>query len=147
MNCKIRNAKRGIVDNRVKDNDKIIFADANIKRGTEAKQKMLRKLMELGYVEFPKMGLDILITFLDTETDFSVAKNRAITIDSFDDFILDYHAYTGSKVIKCKECGKRVLVKGNKTQYCTECAKEMEKKRARQKMRERRNSVHREGVK
>ena len=147
VNCKIRNAKRGIVDNRIKDNDKIIFADANIKRGTEAKQKMLRKLMELGYVEFPKMGLDILITFLDTETDFSVAKNRAITIDSFDDFILDYYAYTGSRVIKCKECGKRVLVKGNKTQYCTECAKEMEKKRARQKMRERRNSVHREGVK
>lgn len=125
VNCKIRNAKRGIADNRVKDNDKIIFADANVKRGANAKQKMLRRLMELGLLEFPKMGLDIIITFIDLETDFSIKENRAITIDSFDDFILDYYAYTGSKVIKCKECGKRVMVKGNaRTQYCTDCAKQ-----------------------
>lgn len=125
VNCKIRNAKRGIADIRVKDNDKVIFADANVKRGADAKQKMLRRLMELGYLEFPKKGLDVLIPFIDLETDFSIEQNRAITIDSFDDFILDYYTYTGSKVIKCKECGKRVLVKGNaRTQYCVECAKQ-----------------------
>lgn len=131
VNCKIRNAKRGIADNRVKDSDKDVFADANVRRSMRVKQDMLRELKELGLVEFPKMGLDILITFIDLETDFSVEKNRAITITSFDDFILDYYAYTGSKVIKCKECGKRVLVKGNKTQYCTECAKEKQREHKR----------------
>lgn len=130
VNCKIRNAKRGIEDNRVKDDDKVIFADANVKRGVVAKQKMLRGLMELGYLEFPKMGLDILITFIDLETDFSIEQNRAITIDSFDDFILDYYAYIGSKVIKCKECSKRVMVKGNaSTKYCPQCKKEKELER------------------
>ena len=96
---------------------------------------MLRELKELGLVEFPKMGLDILITFIDLETDFSIEKNRAITITSFDDFILDYYAYTGSKVIKCKECGKRVLVKGNaRTQYCPPCKKEKQLEQQRNSM-------------
>ena len=135
VNCKIRNAKRGIADNRVKDSDKDVFADANVRRSMRVKQNMLRELKELGLVEFPKMGLDILITFIDLETDFSIEKNRAITITSFDDFILDYYAYTGSKVIKCKECGKRVLVKGNaRTQYCPPCKKEKQLEQQRNSM-------------
>lgn len=125
VSCKIRNAKRGILDNRVKDCTQDIFVDANVRRSNTQKELMLRELKELGHVEFPKMGLDILITFIDLETDFSIEENRTITIDSFDDFILDYYTYIGSKVIKCKECGKRVLAKGNvRTRYCTDCAKQ-----------------------
>ena len=138
VNCKIRNAKRGVADNRIKESDKEIFSDANVRRSMRVKQDMLRELKELGFVEFPKMGLDILITFIDLETDFSIKKNRAITIDSFDDFILDYYAYTGSKVIKCKECGKRVRLQGkqsNAKKYCSSCAKQItqEKKNAHQR--------------
>ena len=130
VNCKIRNAKRGVADNRIKESDKEIFSDANVRRSMRVKQDMLRELKELGFVEFPKMGLDILITFIDLETDFSIEQNRAITIDSFDDFILDYYAYIGSKVIKCKECSKRVMVKGNaSTKYCSQCKKEKELER------------------
>lgn len=134
VNCKIRNAKREVADNRVKDNTRDIFVDANVRRNNTQKELMLRELKELGFVEFPKMGLDILITFIDLETDFSVKKNRAITIDSFDDFILDYYAYTGSKVIKCKECGKRVMVKGKNTKYCTVCSKQKELDKTKERM-------------
>ena len=45
---------------------------------------------------------------------------------SYDDLIMDYYIYKGSKVINCKECGERVLVKSKTCppKICKICEKE-----------------------
>ena len=47
-------------------------------------------------------------------------------MSSFDDLIMDYYIYKGSKVINCKECGERVLVKSKTCppKRCKICEKE-----------------------
>ena len=45
----------------------------------------------------------------------------------------------GGRLIYCQECGKLVLVQGNKGQYCKKCAKEKEQTRLRETMRKRKS--------
>ena len=53
----------------------------------------------------------------------------AMTITSFDDYIMDYHKYKGKRVIVCKHCQKRVVVKPKSpAKSCKECSKEAIKK-------------------
>ena len=136
VNCKIRNAMKQTSTNRVKTPTKEIFSDAKVNKNNRDKELMIAMLSDLELVECPLVGTDIILKYIDLDHN---SEEVAITITSFNDFILDYYKYIGHKVIECKECGDRVLVKGNaRTKYCTTCAKNVERKRLRNVMIERR---------
>lgn len=109
------------------DNSLGLFRDIQVNRNSVDRELMIGTLEELGYVfnSVRSGSCSMKLNYIDLEGE------SALTITSFDDFIMDYHIYKGSKVINCKECGKRVLAKGNKTQYCTECAKDKKRESTR----------------
>lgn len=108
-----------------------LFRDIQVNRNSVDRELMIGTLEELGYVfnSIRSGSCSMKLNYIDLEGE------PALTITSFDDFILDYYAYIGSKVIKCEECGKRVLVKGNaRTQYCPPCKKEKQLEQQRNSM-------------
>ena len=91
---------------------------------------MIATLSDLELVECPLVGTDIILNYIDLDYN---SEDIAITITSFNDFILDYYKYIGHKVIECKECGDRVLVKGNaSTKYCQQCSKKVKLRQTRE---------------
>lgn len=115
-------------------NSSDLFKDIKVNRNSVQRELMIGTLEELGYVfNSVRSGKCAMkINYVDFEGE------PAITITSFDDFIVDYCAYKGTKVINCKECGKRVIAKGRNSKYCAECAKEAERQRVKLSMKERR---------
>ena len=108
------------------DNSLSLFRDIQVNRNSVDRELMIGTLEELGYVfnSVRSGSCSMKLNYIDLEGE------SALTITSFDDFIMDYYIYKGSKVIKCKECGKRVMVKGNaSTKYCPQCKKEKELER------------------
>ena len=108
---------------------KEICGEAKVARSMEKQAELFRQLMQMGYFNMSrKIGsLSKELLYVDNTSPV------AITITSFDDFILDYHIYKGKKVINCKECGKRVMVKGRaSTKYCGECAKHIKLRQTRE---------------
>lgn len=103
------------------DNSLGLFRDIQVNRNSVDRELMIGTLEELGYVfnSVRSGSCSMKLNYIDLEGE------PALTITSFDDFILDYYAYTGSKVIKCKECGKRVMIKPKSpAKMCKECRKE-----------------------
>lgn len=130
VNCKIRNAMKQTSTNRVKTPTKEIFSDAKVNKNNRDKELMIATLKKLELVECPLVGTDIILKYIDLDYN---SEDVAITITSFNDFILDYYKYIGNKVIKCKECGDRVLVKGNaSTKYCHQCSKKVKLRQTRE---------------
>lgn len=112
-----------------------LFKDIGVNRNSVERDLLIGKLEELGYVfSTNKAGkCSMKINYIDFEGE------PAMTIASFDDYIMDYHKYKGAKIIECKKCNKRLKVKGRaRTQYCSTCKKEVERERAKLSMRERR---------
>ena len=108
------------------DNSLSLFRDIQVNRNSVDGELMIGTLEELGYVfnSVRSGSCSMKLNYIDLEGE------PVLTITSFDDFIMDYYIYKGSKVIKCKECGKRVMVKGNaSTKYCPQCKKEKELER------------------
>ena len=104
-------------------NSSELFKDIKVNRNSVERELMIGTLEELGYVfNSVRSGKCAMkINYIDFEGE------PAMTITSFEDFIVDYCAHKGVKVINCKECGKRVMFKGRaRTQYCPECKKKRE---------------------
>lgn len=132
--CKVKQAMRNHDSNWITEDMKEICGEAKVARSMEKQAELFRQLMQMGYFNMSrKIGsLSKELLYVDNTSPV------AITITSFDDFILDYHIYKGKKVINCKECGKRVIAKGRNSKYCAECAKESERQRVKRSMKERR---------
>lgn len=120
--CKIWNAIKNKKDCWVNMSETAEFyRDIMISANTTTRETNFFKLQQLGLITIPRKtgSEDIKLDFIDLDGD------SEIVIDSLDDFILDYYIYKGKKVINCKECGSRILVKGNaSTKYCSVCKKE-----------------------
>lgn len=101
-------------------NSSELFKDIKVNRNSVERELMIGTLEELGYVfNSVRSGkCSMKINYIDFEGE------PAMTITSFEDFIVDYCSYKGVKVINCKECGKRVIAKGRNSKYCAECAKQ-----------------------
>lgn len=129
--CKVKQAMKGHDSNWITENMAEICKEAGVVRNKEKQAELFRQLMQMGYFNMSrKIGsLSKELLYVDNTSPV------VITITSFEDFILDYYIYKGKKVINCKECGKRVLVKGKtRTQYCGECQKEIKLQKTRERV-------------
>lgn len=87
---------------------------------------VFRYLIECGMIE---MGMGQLASRVKLHYIFPESK-RLIEITDFEAFNVYYdYLKKGGRLITCKECGKLVLAKGNKTQYCKDCANKIEQER------------------
>ena len=87
---------------------------------------VFRYFIECGMIE---MGMGQLASRVKLHYIFPESK-RLIEITDFEAFNVYYdYLKKGGRLINCKECGKLVLAKGNKTQYCKDCANKIEQER------------------
>ena len=87
---------------------------------------VFRYLIECGMIE---MGMGQLASRVKLHYVFPNSK-QLIKITDFEAFNVYYdYLKNGGKLIRCKECGKLILAKGNKTQYCKDCANKIEQER------------------
>lgn len=114
------------VDNRRVDSDlSSIMSDAHTTLSVEKRMQMLAQFERDGYIEMPNGGKQakyLFLNYIDEEP-----QDELVVISDFFDFYLYFEQYVkGGRLIYCQECGKLVLVQGNKGQYCKKCAKEQE---------------------
>ena len=119
--CKIWGSMNGKSDScwvRI-DNTCEFYRDIQYSTNSKTREININKLLNAGLIEIPRKtgSVDIKLNYVDNDSE------TAIEITSFDDFILDLLKYKGIKIINCKECGIRVIAKGNKSMYCNDCAK------------------------
>ena len=87
---------------------------------------VFRYLIECGMTE---MGMGQLASRVKLHYVFPDSK-QLIKITDFEAFNVYYdYLKKGGRLINCKECGRLVLAKGNKTQYCKDCANKIEQER------------------
>ena len=97
--------------------------------------EMWRYLIDCGMIE---LGLGQLASRIKLHYVFPDSK-QLIEITDFEAFNVYYdYLKKGGRLIRCKECGKLVLAKGNKTQNCKDCANKIEQERAKNGMRKHR---------
>lgn len=56
----------------------------------------------------------------------------------YNDMIYEYRSYIGDRVVRCAECGKWIYKRGNKTKYCSSCAKVVKNRQTAEIVKERR---------
>lgn len=123
VHYKVKNELYPQNNNKVSEEHSTIFKDAKVTCSQKDKYKIINKLSQDGLIDLPVNLNDSRITLNYVNND----SPTVIEVSSYDDLIMDYYIYKGSKVINCKECGTRVLVKGkSRTQYCPSCKKEKE---------------------
>lgn len=127
VHYKVKNALYPQNNYKVSEERSMIFKDAKVTCSQQEKRNIMGRLHEDGIISIPNNPNDSRITLNYVNDDSPIE----IEVVSFDDFILDYYKYKGSKIINCKECGERTMVKSNKTQYCSECSKEKQKEHKR----------------
>ena len=87
---------------------------------------VFRYFIECGMIE---MGMGQLASRVKLHYVFPDSK-QLIKITDFEAFNVYYdYLKKGGRLINCKECGRLVLAKGNKTQYCKDCANKIEQER------------------
>ena len=87
---------------------------------------VFRYFIECGMIE---MGMGQLASRVKLHYIFPDSK-QLIKITDFEAFNVYYdYLKKGGRLINCKECGRLVLAKGNKTQYCKDCANKIEQER------------------
>lgn len=123
---------RGIKDYWVNVNQKTIFNIANVKGLTLDKQCLLiNELYKAGYIDInPKIESQSIkvLGVLSGESD--------IIIDDINEAGMIYEEkFFGKKYIKCQKCGKRVIITNGKNLYCNQCAIEVDREKARERMR------------
>ena len=128
------------VDNRRVDSDlSSIMSDAHTTLSVEKRMQMMAKFEEDGYIEMPNGGKQakyLFLNFIDEEP-----QDELVVITDFFDFYLYFEQYVkGGRLIYCQECGKLVLVQGNKGQYCKKCAKDKYLESTKETMRKKRKS-------
>ena len=62
----------------------------------------------------------------------------AMEFAPYNDMIYEYRSYIGDRVVRCAECGKWIYKRGNKTKYCSSCAKVVKNRQTAEIVKERR---------
>jgi len=134
--CKIANALNPENNNWVRKSSSELFKSSKITERTIEQQLTIKRLADIGYINFAKTvdSESIHVDFLDT-----IGKTE-IEISDMREFILEYLKWKGDKIGKCEECDKLFKQTTNIKKYCSSCSKEKKAEQDRIRMQEKRNS-------
>lgn len=115
-----------------------VFKEANTRYTGFKQLDIIRELVDLGYMENAKGGLNnsFKLLYIKEETPDNPVE---MTIDDFRELGLQWMEYNKDKKIKCCEvCGKRYKIKSTKdtsSKYCKECKEDKQREWSRVSMR------------
>ena len=139
--CKINKIKNPTCDNKINNTFTDILKEASVGSKLDNMQQRLlfNELYKLNYISIGMScnSTSIRINYVEENED-----NIKFTIDNFENVITYYEEYkNGKKYVECQECGKRVLQKSKKpVKYCNGCAKEIDRNKAKDRMKIMRNN-------
>lgn len=125
-------AARGKKDGWINIDNKDIFAAADLKGLTNAKQCFLiHELYKAGYIDISTVirihgheGLRI---------KYIQSGETELTVDNINEVGKIFRQYNGEKIIRCERCGKLVCATGRRMKYCPSCASEINKEKSRER--------------
>lgn len=129
---KVKKELLGVTNGRIEREASEILGDAHVSL-TKAKQiEMWRLFLEDGLISIEDGGKKakyVYLNYIDDEYDESGLEIEDLT---FSQYYLHFEHYVkGGKLYHCETCGKLLLTKGTKAQYCNKCYKDKEKERLR----------------
>ena len=135
--CKINKIKNPACDNKINNTFTDIFRECGFRVTNETKL-LLNELYKLNYIS---IGLSCNSTSIKINYIEENENNIKFTIDNFENVITYYEEYkNGKKYIECECCKKRIISKTKPKKYCPKCAKEIDKNKAKDRMKIMRNN-------
>ena len=135
--CKINKIKNPTCDNKINNTFSDIFRECGFRTTNETKL-LLNSLYKLNYISIGMScnSTSIRINYIEENED-----NIKFTIDNFENVITYYEEYkNGKKYIECECCKKRIISKTKPKKYCPKCAKEIDRNKAKDRMKIMRNN-------
>lgn len=124
---------RGIKDNWINIEWSHIFSAANIRGVTIDKQcLMIHELYTLGYIDLNTKIESHNIKVLGVEDG-----EREISVKNINECGYIFEEYNGKKFVRCERCGAMVPVTNGRNKYCRDCAKNIDREKARERMKKR----------
>ena len=113
-----------------------VFRCAKVTGNTDRKYGYLHQVREYGGIDRPLRvnGSSIQIDFIDEDSEI------VLSITDFREFVLEYLKWRGVNIGKCEVCGVRIEYHNNKI-YCKECAENVDRQKAKDRMRKIRDNV------
>lgn len=123
-------------NNWVNKKDKEVFSLANITITTRRQSLYINDLWSAGYVGFSKVvdNINLNVRIVDNSSE------TALTITDFRNLGNQYLRFAGEKYFECQCCGLVVKKKSDKQKYCTACAVEVDRQKALERYRKRRDA-------
>ena len=109
--------KYNSVDSYTIYNFKELFKYAKVKCKQNQKDEYLKQLSKSGLFNYTVYG-GLKVNFVDE------VGQTAITLNNFNDFVLEYEKYIGGNVINCEKCGVPFYPTNNSQKYCNICKKD-----------------------
>ena len=135
--CKINKIKNPTCDNKINNTFTDIFEECGFRMTNEIKL-LLNELYKLNYIS---IGLSCNSTSIKINYIEENENNIKFTIDNFKNVITYYEEYkNGKKYIECECCKKRIISKTKPKKYCPKCAKEIDRNKAKDRMKVMRNN-------
>lgn len=103
---------------------KEIMKDAGITDGLSEQNKMLNKLIQLGYIETPYKASSTSYHVMYGNED----SEPAIVIKDFNYFIYECLRWQGENIGNCTDCGRLMRKNGNRQKRCEVCQKSFKRK-------------------
>ena len=120
-----------------------VFKLANVTLTMDKKNEMLHELYSNGYIFFGKKidNLNIRVDLLENDETIELQnENIAYKVAEFKNIGNQYIGNFKKGYKQCKCCGKRIRNTGNRKMYCTKCAEEIDRNKAKDRMKTLRNS-------
>ena len=135
--CKINKIKNPTCDNKINNTFSDIFRECGFRVTNETKL-LLNELYKLNYIS---IGLSCNSTSIKINYIEENENNIKFTIDNFENVITYYEEYkNGKKYTECECCRKRIISKTKPKTYCPKCAKEIDRNKAKDRMKIMRNN-------
>jgi len=128
--CKIANTINPDNNNWVRKSSSELFKASKITERTIEQQLTLKKLSDLGAIEFAKTvdSESIQVNFVEEEF------IPVIIISDMREFVLEYLKWKGDKIGKCIECNKLFKQTTNIKKYCKSCSKIIDRDKSKERM-------------
>lgn len=125
--ARLANMIRPENNNWVNRTDKEIFSQANVKMTIIKQSLLLNDLKIAGLISFSKKvdNINIRVECLDDDSPV------AVEVADFRNVGNQYMRHIGGQYIECQSCGLVVPRKGSRQKYCSKCASDENRKRAR----------------
>ncbi|MDE7360532.1 MAG: hypothetical protein K2N38_01215 [Oscillospiraceae bacterium] len=124
-------AAGGIKDHWVNTKYKHVFSIANIKGLTVEKQCLyIHDLYKTGYIDIIRKIESHGIKVLGVEDG-----EPEVEVKDINEAGMVFEEYSGKKFVRCEKCGKMVPVTNGRNLYCSKCAAEIDREKARERMR------------